>query len=52
VHVGVKDPDRAVAGVEKALKGAQIPSSSIRKIEPSLEDIFVSMVSSGRERGR
>jgi ABC-2 type transport system ATP-binding protein len=46
LHVGTREPDRAVPAMEKALSGAGIPYSAIRPIEPALEDVFVALISS------
>jgi ABC-2 type transport system ATP-binding protein len=47
LHVGTKDPDRALPAMGNALSEAGIPCSSIRPVEPALEDVFVALLSSG-----
>jgi ABC-2 type transport system ATP-binding protein len=49
VHVGAQDPASAARDIEKALAGAGISVSSVQPIEPALEDVFVAVLSSGRE---
>jgi len=49
VHVVAQHPDTAVAKAEEVLRNAGLTVQSIRTIEPSLEDVFVSVLS--REPG-
>jgi ABC-2 type transport system ATP-binding protein len=49
VHAGVTDPASAARDIEKALGGAGIPCSSVREVEPALEDVFVAALSQRRE---
>lgn len=49
VHVGSREPDMVRQGVEKALEDAGISLSRVQPIEPALEDVFVAVLSSGRE---
>jgi ABC-2 type transport system ATP-binding protein len=49
IHAGVADPASATRDIEKALAGAVISCSSVRPIEPALEDVFVAVLSPGRE---
>ena len=49
VHAGVGDPVSAKRDIEKALAGAGISCTSVQPIEPALEDVFVAVLSSGRE---
>ncbi len=45
IHVVALDAERAIAEVETALKQAGFEALSLRTIEPSLEDVFVSVLS-------
>jgi ABC-2 type transport system ATP-binding protein len=49
VHAGVADPASAARDIEKSLAGAGISCASVQPIDPSLEDVFVAVLSSGRE---
>lgn len=42
LHVTVQDPASSNSQIKKALADAAIPLDSIREVEPTLEDIFVS----------
>jgi ABC-2 type transport system ATP-binding protein len=46
VHVVVKDRETGIRAIEKILKENQYPLNEIRVIEPSLEDVFVSILGS------
>ena len=46
VHVFAKDASSATASIEKQLKENSCPFDSIEVIEPSLEDVFVTVVGS------
>ena len=55
VHVVTREPDRIAAQAEAVLAGTGIELGGIRPIEPSLEDVFVSVLGTetggaGRER--
>ncbi|MGE5189635.1 MAG: ABC transporter ATP-binding protein [Gemmatimonadota bacterium] len=50
VHLGTRDPDETVPAAERALRDAGIAYSPIRPAAPSLEDVFVSVLS-GRKEG-
>ncbi len=50
VHVGVRRPAETVPAVERALRDAGIDFAPIRAVPPSLEDVFVSVLS-GRKGG-
>jgi ABC-2 type transport system ATP-binding protein len=49
VHAGVGDPASAARDIEKVLAGAGIACTSVQPIEPALEDVFVAVLSHGRE---
>ncbi|MBI5428614.1 MAG: ABC transporter ATP-binding protein [Nitrospinae bacterium] len=48
IHLVAEDPDTAARQAESILSGAGLAVRGIRTIEPTLEDVFVSVV--GRER--
>jgi ABC-2 type transport system ATP-binding protein len=47
VHLVTEEPDRVKAVVEEVLKKEGVEVRGIRQVEPSLEDVFVSVL--GRE---
>jgi ABC-2 type transport system ATP-binding protein len=49
IHVGTRDPEGALAAVEKTLEAAGVPYSPVRHVEPALEDVFVAVLSAGEE---
>jgi ABC-2 type transport system ATP-binding protein len=49
VHVVTSEPDASRSQIEQALAGAGLNISSLRLIEPSLEDVFVSVL--GEKKG-
>jgi ABC-2 type transport system ATP-binding protein len=49
VHVTTEEPEETIAGAGAILKEGGFEVSAIRRIEPSLEDVFVSVVA--REEG-
>jgi ABC-2 type transport system ATP-binding protein len=49
VHVVVSDPESGIHAIEEALKGTGCVFDEIRVIEPSLEDVFVSMLGDERK---
>jgi ABC-2 type transport system ATP-binding protein len=49
VHVVTADPERTRADAEKALIGAGMKAEAVHTIEPSLEDVFVSVL--GEKKG-
>ncbi len=49
VHVGSREPERDLTAVETALGKAGISYSPIRPVEPTLEDVFVSVLSRDEE---
>ena len=50
VHVVTQDPDRVMSGAEEILAGEGLRLSGMRPVEPSLEDVFISVVSA-KDRG-
>lgn len=51
VHLVALEPDAAMANAEEVLRNAGVGVQSIRTIEPSLEDVFVSVLSREPEHG-
>jgi ABC-2 type transport system ATP-binding protein len=49
VHVVTQEPEKAMAQVEEALRAAGLELADVRRIEPGLEDVFVSVLSGGHE---
>lgn len=52
IHVVARDAEGISREIEDVLSGANLPPSSIRPIEPSLEDVFVSVLSRKKEPGK
>ena len=50
VHVVTHEPDKTTTKTKEALMRAGLKLSGIRTIDPSLEDVFVSVIA-GREGG-
>lgn len=50
VHVVTQDPDRVMSEAEEILAGEGLRLSGMRPVEPSLEDVFISVVSA-KDRG-
>jgi ABC-2 type transport system ATP-binding protein len=48
LHVAVEDMTRDLPAVQAALEAANLDPREARRIEPSLEDVFISMVEPGR----
>ncbi len=48
VHVVTSDPERTSQGIEKALAESGVKLAGLRTIEPSLEDVFVSVLGRGK----
>ncbi|HEX7152128.1 MAG TPA: ABC transporter ATP-binding protein [Thermoanaerobaculia bacterium] len=44
VHAVTADPERAVSAIETRLRGAGFAVERVRRIVPSLEDVFVSLI--------
>jgi ABC-2 type transport system ATP-binding protein len=51
VHIVAQDPDTAMTKATEILRNAGLAVASIRAVEPSLEDVFVSVLSQEAERG-
>ena len=51
VHVVTDDPDRIIAQSEETLGGNGIKLAGTRAVEPSLEDVFISVVGATEEKG-
>ncbi len=49
VHVLTQEPDKAVGRVEEILRAADLRLESIRQTEPTLEDVFVSVLAQKNE---
>ncbi|MFZ5791218.1 MAG: ATP-binding cassette domain-containing protein [Pseudomonadota bacterium] len=52
VHIVAQEPDAAIANAKEVLRNAGLAVQSIRTVEPSLEDVFVSVLSGEPEHGR
>jgi len=52
VHIVTQDPDASRRQVESALREAGLEIAAIRPIQPSLEDVFVSVIAAGGEEPR
>jgi ABC-2 type transport system ATP-binding protein len=52
VHVVTGDPERTRRQVEQILAGAELNVTDLRPIEPSLEDVFVSVLAGKEEKER
>jgi drug efflux transport system ATP-binding protein len=52
VHVVTRDPEAARRQVEQILAGAELKVADLRPIEPSLEDVFVSVLAGKAEEER
>lgn len=51
VHIVAQDPDTAMTKATEILRNGGLAVASIRTVEPSLEDVFVSVLSQEAERG-
>ncbi|MBP2671325.1 MAG: transporter ATP-binding protein [candidate division NC10 bacterium] len=49
LHVAVEDMDRDLPAVQAALEAGGLDPREARRIVPSLEDVFISLVETGRE---
>jgi len=49
VHVLTQEPDKAIGRVEEILRAADLRLESIRQTEPTLEDVFVSVLAQKNE---
>jgi len=52
VHVVSTRPEETVSQARRLLADSQIPIEALRIIEPSLEDVFVSVLGRERDAGR
>ena len=52
VHVVIEDPVRRIPQIKAQLVSAQVPFSEIRQVVPTIEDLFVDAVTSGRGGGQ
>ena len=50
VHVVAEDLDAAQRQAAEILRAAQVEASDFRPVEPTLEDVFVSVLGEGREQ--
>jgi ABC-2 type transport system ATP-binding protein len=48
VHVVIEDPVRRIPQIKAQLVSAQVPFSEMRQVVPTIEDLFVDAVTSGR----
>jgi len=44
IHVACEDAEQAAGQTERLLAAAQLPTEGLRRIEPTLEDVFISAV--------
>lgn len=51
VHIVAQDPDTAMTKAAEILRNEGVAVASIRAVEPSLEDVFVSVLSQEADRG-
>ncbi|MCO5060496.1 MAG: ABC transporter ATP-binding protein [Kiritimatiellae bacterium] len=52
VHVATRDPAGVEPAISAALRGAGLQLRSVRRIAPTLEDVFVSVLAENPARGR
>jgi len=52
VHVAVDNPARRIPEIERQLTSAQVPITEMRQVVPTMEDLFVDAVTSGRSGER
>ncbi len=52
VHVATRDPAGVEPAISAALRGAGLQLRSVRRIPPTLEDVFVSVLAENPARGR
>lgn len=52
VHVVIEDPARRIPQIKAQLVSAQVPFSEMRQVVPTIEDLFVDAVTSGRSGGQ
>ncbi len=51
IHIAAGDPARTAGRVREILAGAGLEAADIRTVEPTLEDVFVSVLAPGPEGG-
>jgi len=51
LHLWVEDAAQGEKAVRAALTGRKIPIISVRRVEPGLEDVFISVISGGERHG-
>ncbi len=49
LHILTQEPDKSVGRIQEILRGAGLIPESIRRIEPTLEDVFVSVLAQKNE---
>jgi len=52
VHVVIEDPVRRIPQIKAQLVSAQVPFSEMHQVVPTIEDLFVDAVTSGRSGGQ
>ncbi len=49
LHILTQEPDKTIARIQDILRGAGLSPESIRRIEPTLEDVFISVLAQKNE---
>jgi ABC-2 type transport system ATP-binding protein len=52
IHVVIEDPVRRIPQIKAQLVSAQVPFSEMHQVVPTIEDLFVDAVTSGRSGGQ